>query len=215
MYTFLLPFTPAIDGYPHAPATRAALAAALIAAASVAWPSLALAQQDDMAASSAQATAPGEGAQQTDDDANQPDATRRSSDDERRLLGGPQSAYDDPYASDDPSPKAQEEELMNEQRMTIVSPSDFYSSERSGSPAASGQTTGDADGTGTGGARRHFGRMASTSSPSSGNQTDSTAGAPGAVQNYGYNPGGPSSPVYPRPYDTQPATEAAPYRSPW
>ena len=177
---------------------------ALAAAWLVAWPSLGHAQQqDDAAASSASATGPDASrSQQKDDDDDLPAATRRARADERRLLGAPRSTFD-PYENDDPSPKAQEDALMNEQRMTIVSPSEFYSS---GSPAmGSGQS-----GAASAGGSSIKQRLARTSpSPSS---SDNATAAP---KRYDYSAGGLSAPIYKNPYETQNTAGGQPYRSPW
>lgn len=177
--------------------TRGALAAALL----VAWPSPGhTQQQDDSAASAASATNPGASSQQKDGDGDLPAATRRARADERRLLGGPRSTLD-PYETGDPSPKSQEDALMDEQRMTIVSPSAFYSS---GSPAMDGQ--GSAAGAGGGNAKRSFGRTSSSSSPD---------GTPAAPKRYEYSSGGTSVPVYRNPYEMQNTAAGQAYRSPW
>jgi hypothetical protein len=193
MSTFVRPFTLAACG---------ALAAALL----VAWPARGHAQPpDDAAASSASASGPrANRSQQKDDDDNLPAATRRARADERRLLGAPRATLD-PYENDDPSPKAQEDALMNEQRMTIVSPSEFYSS---GSPAMGG---GQGGGASAGGSSIKQ-RLARTSSSPSSSSSDNATAAP---KRYDYSAGGLSAPVYRNPYETQNTTTGQPYRSPW
>ncbi|HEY1608359.1 MAG TPA: hypothetical protein VGG24_03765, partial [Paraburkholderia sp.] len=100
---------------------------------------------------------------------------------------------------------AQEDALMNEQRMTIVSPSELYSS---GSAAMSG-SGGANGGTGAGGAKPRFGRTSSMQA--AGNHPPRPYGA---AQNYDYGTGTSSSPVYRNPYESQ-SSSSGPYRSPW
>lgn len=213
MSTFVRPSAPAIEDRVARVAARAALAAALFVAC-VAWPSPAAAQERDAAVAasgSASANSPGADNQQSDEDSGLPAATRNSNADVQRLLGGPNSAVD-PYESDDPSPNAQEAALMSEQRMTIVSPSDFYSSgSRLGGASADGGDGGSGGSGGSGaiggsGKTTHFGRQQAAA-----NQPDGNTATP---TRYGYSDGGLSSPVYRNPYDTQ-ATTAQPYRAPW
>jgi len=198
MSTFLRPFGPAVQGPVGAAFARGALAAALLAAwvACVAWPSPAAAQQRDDAASSASADSPGASNQKSDED-DLPAATRRARADERRLFGGPRSTLD-PYQSSDPSPKAQEDALMDEQRMTIISPSEFYSLNKAG--------MGGTDGGGASAAKQRPGTM-----PAAGTQANGPDGSP---KRYVYGAGA-SSPVYRDPYEAQRTAAGQPYRSPW
>ncbi|HTH59786.1 MAG TPA: hypothetical protein VL689_06470 [Paraburkholderia sp.] len=203
MSAFVRPSAP-VDGN----RARAGLAAALIAVCVVgaASPSRARAQQQsDSNASSASANGPGTSNQKTEDDGNLPLATRQTRADQRRLLGGPRSTFD-PYGDAAPTPANAEAALTDEQRMTIVSPSTFYSSASPALNAGDGASAGSAAGGGGGGAMKHrFGRAA---------QADSQQ-APGAAKKYDYQSGGPAVAVYRNPYDTQGPAGGQAYRSPW
>ena len=181
MSTFVRAFAP----------VAAALAVAYTAC--FAWPARAHAQQRAADASSASAPRPGADDQYTRDDADLPAATRRARADERRLLGGPRPTFD-PYVNDDPSPGAQEDALMSEQRMTIVSPSAFYSSRSAALDGSAGGTTG----------RR---RPTAAATP-----PDGSAASP---QRYGYRTGGTSADIYRNPYRMPDPSVGQPYRSPW
>ncbi|PXW29160.1 hypothetical protein [Paraburkholderia caballeronis] len=177
--------------------------AAAVSAVCAAYPSIAHAQANsaNAAASTSAAGSPGASQQKNDDDL--PAATRRARADERRLLGGPRSTFD-PYASDDSSPASQEDALMSEQRMTIVSPSQFF--------AAGSMTSGDpgSDG-GGGGSIRRFGRAGNASDA---NGAGGQGGGSGASSRYRYGSAS-ASPVYRDPYEAQRTAAGQPYRSPW
>jgi len=171
-----------------------AASAALLAASIACFAGPAGAQQrDDAGASSTSVSRAGASDPRQDDD-DLPVATRRARADERRLLGGPRSTFD-PYERADPSPKSQEEALMSEERMTIVSPSAFYSS---GSPALGG-ADGASGRSGASGRLRRFGQVTTDGNA----PKRDVAGA------------GVGASIYRDPYEAQRTAAGQPYRSPW
>lgn len=220
MFTFLRASRPAVHGTLAAAPFDARLAAGVDArvaacvaagvaacvAACLAWPSPAAAQQhNDASASSASATGPGASGERKDDDG-LPAATRQTRADDRRLLGGPRRTFA-PYVNGDPSPKSQEDALMSEQRMTIVSPSEFYSS---ASPSMDGSGGDRADDGSARGSRRRVARALASS------QQAAPANPAGGIPSRDtYRTGTLSAPVYRNPYDMQNAAGGQAYRSPW
>jgi hypothetical protein len=202
----------------HSPNPHFVTAAAALIAACAVWPLPATAQQSGATSPSA-ASSPGTGNQRDSGNGNEgnvPVATRQAVDDEQRLLGGPGASFD-PYSSDSASPKGQENELMSEQRMKIVSPSEFY---RSGSPTGTAGAPDEVGGTsgGAGGTAGGFGGMQPSTGMSGGgtpSSDDPMYDSTGTRQNYDYG-SDTSSSLYRDPYQSSPGTSAGqPYRMPW
>lgn len=187
-------------------ATAQVLAAALYAAC-LAWPGAIHAQGDADSASPASAHDEHNADQRSDD---LPTATRRARADEERLYGSPSTSSDPykgggAYTSDGASPAGQEKALTSEQRMQIVSPSEFYS--------ASG-TAANKPGNVTSTPRRHVIRPV-TSNKETAAKGGGSSNDPAADYDYGASATSPTAKVYGNPYTSPNKTAAQLYRSPW